>query len=118
MPSLRFFSSNKNAMGMTIGAVTARGTATANGQLSGVAHLTVAAAMAEGVAKLQRSEIASIVMQAVVKLGEKIFEGHIVLAVAPAWFEIIKLLENDPNALFSIPPRKLEEIIAGAYERR
>ena len=33
------------------------------------------------------------------------------------WFEIIRLLQADPNAAFQIPPRKWEEIIAGAYKK-
>ena len=35
----------------------------------------------------------------------------------PAWAEIIRLMGEDPDILFKIDPRKLEEIIAGAYER-
>jgi restriction system protein len=51
--------------------------------------------------------------------GDKINEGQIIEAVTPAWFEIIKQLERDPEFLyrFSENPRKFEELIAGAYER-
>jgi restriction system protein len=37
--------------------------------------------------------------------------------LAVPWFEIIAQLEHDPEFLFKIPWRKLEEIIAGAYVR-
>ena len=51
--------------------------------------------------------------------GDKTNEGHIIEAVAPAWFEMLKQLERDPAFLynFSKNPRKFEELIAGAYER-
>jgi restriction system protein len=54
---------------------------------------------------------------AVVSLGSSIPEGHIVEAVAIPWFEILKQLEQDPDFLFKVPWRKLEEIVAGAYVR-
>jgi restriction system protein len=54
---------------------------------------------------------------AVVSLGSSTREGSIVETVAPAWFEILKLLDQDPDFLFKVPWRKLEEIVAGAYER-
>ena len=40
-----------------------------------------------------------------------------VAGLAVPWFEIISQLERDPEFLFKIPWRKLEEIIAGAYTR-
>jgi restriction system protein len=58
-----------------------------------------------------------VLAQAVVVLGGKTQEGHIIEAVGPAWFEILRLIERDPAAIYAIPPRKWEEIIAGAYER-
>jgi len=56
---------------------------------------------------------------ALVVPGDKINEGQIIEAVAPAWFEILKQLERDPEFLyrFSKYDRKFEELIAGAYER-
>jgi|SRR4051794_26069372 restriction system protein len=56
--------------------------------------------------------------QAVVDFGGKTNEGQIIAALAPAWFELLKLLEQDPSLAFQIPHRKWEEIVAGAYERR
>ena len=54
---------------------------------------------------------------AVVSLGSPTPEGHIVEAVAVPWFEIPRLLEHDPDFLFKVSWRKLEEIVAGAYVR-
>jgi restriction system protein len=54
---------------------------------------------------------------AVINLGGSTSDGRLVIGVSVAWFEIIKQLERDPNFLYQIPPRKLEELIAGAYER-
>lgn len=53
----------------------------------------------------------------IITLGDKTKEGQLIQGVSVAWFEIIKQLEQDPNFLFQIGWRKLEEIIAGAYER-
>jgi restriction system protein len=68
-------------------------------------------------ASVTAPERPSVLLQAVVTLGAKTVEGHIIKAVAPAWAEIIRLMEEDPDILFKIDPRKLEEMIAGAYER-
>ena len=40
-----------------------------------------------------------------------------IAGLAVPWFEIIAQLERDPDFLFKIPWRKLEELIAGAYDR-
>jgi restriction system protein len=60
----------------------------------------------------------SLVLQAVVDFGSRTPEGQLVIAIAPAWFEIIEVIKTDAELLFRIPPRKLEEMIAAAYERR
>lgn len=54
---------------------------------------------------------------AVVELGEKTEEGRIVEAVAIPWFEIIAQVSKNPDFLFQVPWRKLEELIAGAYDK-
>jgi restriction system protein len=54
---------------------------------------------------------------AVVVLGPPVSDGQIVEAVAVPWDEIIRQLAQDPEFLFKVPWRKLEEIIAGAYHR-
>jgi restriction system protein len=58
----------------------------------------------------------SILLQAVVILGDKVHDGHIIEAVAPAWFEIAKLLECDQDILFKIDSRKMEEVVAAWYQ--
>ncbi len=57
----------------------------------------------------------ALLMQAVIIPGSKTNEGVLVNAVAIPWFEIIKVLSDDPTLAFRIPARKWEEIIAGAY---
>ncbi|MBE3123708.1 MAG: restriction endonuclease, partial [Planctomycetes bacterium] len=54
---------------------------------------------------------------AVVTLGDHTSEGHLIAGVAVAWFEIISQLKRDPEFLFKIHWRTLEELVAGAYER-
>ncbi len=63
------------------------------------------------------AKISDLVLKAVVLPGEKTSEGTMVEAVAIPWFEILKLLQENPNLAFEIPARKWEEIIAGAYKK-
>ena len=53
----------------------------------------------------------------VINLGGSTIDGREIIGVSLAWFEIIEQLQKDPDILYLIPPRKLEELIAGAYER-
>src|SRR4051812_46750259 len=59
----------------------------------------------------------SLLLQAVIVLGDKTQEGRLVESVTLPWFDIIDLLSRDPAVAFEIDARKWEEIIAGAYER-
>ena len=54
---------------------------------------------------------------AIILTGDTTQEGVLVRGVAVAWEEIIRWLAQDPEFLFKIGWRKLEELIAGAYER-
>jgi restriction system protein len=54
---------------------------------------------------------------AIILTGDKTQEGVLVQGVSVAWEEIIRWLSQDPDFLFKISWRKLEELIAGAYER-
>ncbi len=65
----------------------------------------------------QAAEKAQLLLQAVVVPGERTDDGKIIEAVTIPWFDIIAMLERDPNVAFEIPPEKWEEIIAGAYRR-
>jgi restriction system protein len=65
----------------------------------------------------KRPTLPTLILQAIVKRGEKTSDGHIITALEPAWLEIIALLEKDPNLMYQIPSDKWEEIIAGSYEK-
>ena len=58
-----------------------------------------------------------LLLQSVIVPGERVPDGVLIQAVAIPWYEILKLLKEDPSAVFRIPPRKWEEIIAGAYKK-
>lgn len=60
--------------------------------------------------------LSSILLQAVVERGLFVPDGQLITAVAPAWMTIIGMIEEDPDFLFKVDPRKFEEIIAGAYK--
>ena len=61
--------------------------------------------------------ISDLLLQAVVVPGDKTDTGRLIEAVALPWFDIISLLERDPNTAFQIPAYRWEEIIAGSYRR-
>jgi restriction system protein len=58
-----------------------------------------------------------LLLQAIVIPHSKTADGTIIEAVGPAWFEIIRMLKEDPDILYKIDSRKMEELIAGSYER-
>ncbi len=60
-----------------------------------------------------------VLQTALVTLGPKTTEGHIIEAVTVPWLEIAREIERDPKALFAFVsnPQKFEEFIAGAYLR-
>src|SRR5436190_22652628 len=60
--------------------------------------------------------VGSVLLQSVFVPGAKTDEGLVIQAVAIPWFEIVKIIEDDPQAMFQISPRKWEEIIAAAYK--
>jgi restriction system protein len=61
--------------------------------------------------------VSELLLQTVIVAGDKTHEGTLIQAVAIPWFEIIALLEKDPQVAFQIPSDKWEEIIAGAYSK-
>jgi restriction system protein len=61
--------------------------------------------------------VTTLLLQTVVVAAEKTSEGQLIEAVAFPWFDIIELLKNDPTIAYQIPPRKWEEIVAGAYKK-
>lgn len=70
------------------------------------------------VAARQRSErIPAFTIKTLLDFGQTTDEGQIVRAVALPWFEVMKMIENDPESIYKIDPFDLEEIIAGAYRQ-
>ena len=59
-----------------------------------------------------------LLMQAVIVPGDKTKEGQLIEAVALPWFEIVKLIQRDPESIYQLDWRKWEEIIAGAYKQQ
>jgi len=56
-----------------------------------------------------------ILLQAIVTLGQKTLDGHVIDLVTPAWFKIIDLMLADSRVMFDLDPRKWEEMVAAAY---
>jgi restriction system protein len=56
-----------------------------------------------------------ILLQAVVTLGAKTADGHIIELVTPAWFKIVEILLASKRAMYELDPRAWEELIAGGY---
>lgn len=60
----------------------------------------------------------AVLLQAeIVKAGEKVADGMLIEGVGIAWSAILKELERDPDFLFKIEWRRMEELIAAAYDR-
>ena len=66
---------------------------------------------------VRSQQFAKLALSAVVTKGEKNLDGNIILAVLPAWDEIMQWIDKDPTCVFKIDPWKWEEIIAACYER-
>jgi restriction system protein len=62
-------------------------------------------------------ELPSIMLQAVIELGDRTKEGALVRAVAIPWFAIIRLMQQDPRLIYELDPRKWEELVAGAWRQ-
>jgi restriction system protein len=66
---------------------------------------------------LKSQQRATLLLQAVVDTGDRSADGDLIVAVKPAWEQIIRLIESDPNIVFQIDPRKWEEMIAASYQQ-
>jgi restriction system protein len=53
----------------------------------------------------------------IIPASKKVSEGVLVSSTSVVWLEIIKNLQTDWSLAYKIPPRKWEEIIAGAFDR-
>jgi len=58
-----------------------------------------------------------VTLKALLDLGQATDEGRLVEAVAVPWFEVMRMIEKDPDGIYQIDPWKWEEIIAGAYKQ-
>lgn len=56
-----------------------------------------------------------LLLSVVIVPGANTDEGLLVQAVAVPWFEIMALIQRDPNALDQMDWRKFEELVAGAW---
>jgi restriction system protein len=71
----------------------------------------------EAVGAPQVQKEGELLLQAqILVLGDKTSEGHLVQAVAIPWASIIKEWDRDPEFIFRLTSRQLEELIAGAYK--
>lgn len=59
----------------------------------------------------------NLLLQAVVTLGPETHEGQLIEAVAPAWFEIARAIQQNPAIMYEIGYRKWEEMMAAAYKQ-
>lgn len=63
-------------------------------------------------------EYPELLLQAeIVVAGDATAEGRLIRDVSIFWFEIVRQLQREPQFLFRVDWRRLEELIAGAYER-
>ena len=98
--------------------VLAQGATLGRASVYGISPSGITSEEAFGTPRLQ--SYPDILLQAAIIVpGDKTSEGHMIEAVGPAWFEILKQLERDPAFLyrFSEYDREFEELIAGAYKR-
>src|SRR5262249_24532182 len=58
----------------------------------------------------------TITLKALVTFGDKTKEGQLILGVRIAWNELCRRFANKAAELFNMNLRKLEELIAGAYD--
>ena len=64
----------------------------------------------------QKHQNPSITLKALLSFSDKSSEGRLVAAVGVPWFNIINMINKDPESIYQIDPFKWEEIIAGAYD--
>src|SRR5436309_2549686 len=62
--------------------------------------------------------IPGLLVQNIIEAKDKIAEGELIKVVGFAWFEFIRLFEEDPDLIFRLDARQLEEMVAAAYEQQ
>jgi restriction system protein len=64
-----------------------------------------------------RRELGQVTAGGILFPSGKVNEGELVRAIAPAFKQIIELLQFDHTVLHSMSPRQFEQLLAAAYER-
>lgn len=62
-------------------------------------------------------EADELLLGAIVEPVDKVKDGDVVRLLTSAWLELVRMMQSNPNILYTIDPRKLEELIAGAYDK-
>ena len=63
------------------------------------------------------NEAPRITVKALIIPGDKTKEGTLVKGVSALWFEIMRMIEADPDSIHQIDCWKWEELLAGAYKQ-
>lgn len=71
----------------------------------------------DGISSDKSQKLPGLALNALLEFSGKTTEGTLIRAVAIPWFDIMRILQRDPEAAYQIDPRVWEEIIAGAYSR-
>lgn len=58
-----------------------------------------------------------VLLSALIETDGASIEGTVVRMVAPAWLELVRLIQANPLILNSLEARRFEELMAGAYKR-
>lgn len=65
----------------------------------------------------QRIVLPRVTIKAILTFAGRDTEGQLVEAVGDLWFEIIRIIQRDPQAIYEFDWRQWEEIVAGAWRQ-
>ncbi|MGN6545280.1 MAG: restriction endonuclease [Aureliella sp.] len=68
-------------------------------------------------ADYMKREAEELLLGMLIEVERDVPEGTMVRMIAPAWLEVVRLIQANPRILESMEPRKFEELVAGAYKR-
>lgn len=60
----------------------------------------------------------TLLTQALIVPGDKTHEGILIESVTSFWADVVRLFQQQPEMMYQIDPIKLEELVAGMYEKR
>lgn len=63
------------------------------------------------------SEADELLVGALVEPVDRLRDGDVVRLIAPVWLELVRMIQVNPTILHTIDSRKLEELIAGSYDK-